>query len=107
MNIRTATTVAITVALGVLLSGCAGAAAGTREASELGLARGHVVNLEDRAVTSPQQSVDRAVEARAWTSEALREFHGQQAAELTSGTVWTSEARRELKGSIGPTAAGR
>jgi hypothetical protein len=99
MNTRTATTVAITASLAVLLSGCAGAAAGTREASELGLARGHVVEMEDRPLTPRQQSIDLPVKARAWSREAMREFHGQQPTDLSSGTAWSAEARRELKGS--------
>ena len=98
MNTRTATTVAITASLAVLLSGCAGAVAGPRDASELGLARGHVVEMEGRLLTPLEQSIGHPVEARAWSREAMREFHGQQSTEPTSGTVWSSEARRELKG---------
>lgn len=99
MNIRTATTVATTALLAALLSSCAEAAAGTPGVTELGLARGHVVEFEDRPFAPSRQSFVSPAEARAWSSGAMREFHAQRPSERTSGTPWTSEVRRELTGS--------
>jgi len=61
----------------------------------------------DELTRTSQQSVGLPSEARAWSSEALREFHGQRLSEPASVTVWTSEARRELSSARPPTAAER
>lgn len=104
MYARTAATVALTASLAVLLTGCGGAAAGTSGGPALGLARGHVITMDDLARTS-QQSVDFPSTARAWSSEALREFHGSQVTDPASVTVWTTEVRRELNSARPRTAA--
>jgi hypothetical protein len=111
MNRRTTATLAITAALVVLMSGCAGAAAQGGQVhddlspiagtAELGLARGHVIVRDDLSPTRHIESLEQAVQPdaqRAWSTEARREFHGATAVpqQHSSPSLWTDEARREF-----------
>jgi hypothetical protein len=97
MNTRTAGMFAFAASLMVLLSGCGGAAADAGGSAELGLARGRVITDELGRIAARDSTV-RATEARAWSAEALREFHGVQTAAPTGRAGWGAEALREFHG---------
>lgn len=97
MNTRTAAMFALAASLTVLSSGCGGAAADAGGSAGLGLARGRVITDELGRIAARDSTV-RASEARGWSAEALREFHGIQTAAPTGRTGWSAEALREFHG---------
>jgi len=119
MNTRTAAPLIIISSLAVLLTGCGGGAGpGGRDGAAVGLARGHVIVMDDLSPARDQRTslAQQADTARPLSADERRELKGNAprvAVQPFSAEVWrelkgnapsavaepfSAEVRRELKG---------
>lgn len=98
MNTPSTAAAAIAATVGLLISASAGAAAADiHGASQVGVPRAIMVR-DDLPRAASERSIREAVERRAWTGAALREFHVSLPTQSAGRVDWSAEVLRELKG---------
>ena len=103
MNTRTAAPLIIISSLAVLLTGCGGGAGqGGRDGAAVGLARGHVIVMDDLSPARDQRTslAQQADTARPLSADERRELKGNAPAAVAE--PFSAEVWRELKGGAAP-----